>query len=51
MTSNTLSYSDTPAVQLSRATSLGGVLQQLSVSFAYRSPPCCLACSRLTAPR
>jgi EmrB/QacA subfamily drug resistance transporter len=33
MTSNTLSYSDTPAAQLSRATSLGGVLQQLSVSF------------------
>ncbi|HEY4199165.1 MAG TPA: DHA2 family efflux MFS transporter permease subunit [Devosiaceae bacterium] len=33
MTSNTLSYADTPAVQLSRATSLGGVLQQLSVSF------------------
>ncbi|WP_158883816.1 DHA2 family efflux MFS transporter permease subunit [Rhodanobacter sp. L36] len=33
MSSNTLSYSDVPAVQLSRATSLGGVLQQLSVSF------------------
>lgn len=33
MTSNTLSYSETPAVQLSRATSLGGVIQQLSVSF------------------
>jgi fucose permease len=33
MTSNTLSYADTPAAQLSRATSLGGVLQQLSVSF------------------
>ncbi|MBB4566636.1 DHA2 family efflux MFS transporter permease subunit [Rhizobium leucaenae] len=33
MTSNTLSYSETPAAQLSRATSLGGVLQQLSVSF------------------
>ena len=33
MTSNTLSYSDTPAAQLSRATSLGGALQQLSVSF------------------
>jgi MFS family permease len=33
MTSNTLSYSDTPAAQLSRATSLGGVIQQLSVSF------------------
>jgi len=33
MTSNTLSYSDTPSLQLSAATSLGGVLQQLSVSF------------------
>lgn len=33
MASNTLSYADTPASQLSRATSLGGVLQQLSVSF------------------
>jgi EmrB/QacA subfamily drug resistance transporter len=33
MTSNTLSYSDVPGAQLSRATSLGGVIQQLSVSF------------------
>jgi EmrB/QacA subfamily drug resistance transporter len=33
MTSNTLSYADIPPEQLSRATSLGGVLQQLSVSF------------------
>ena len=33
MTSNTLSYSDMPSAQLSGATSLGGVLQQLSVSF------------------
>jgi MFS family permease len=33
MTSNTLSYADIPPPQLSRATSLGGVLQQLSVSF------------------
>ena len=33
MSSNTLSYADMPASQLSRATSLGGVLQQLSVSF------------------
>jgi MFS family permease len=32
MSSNTLSYADTPDTQLSRATSLGGVLQQLSVS-------------------
>lgn len=33
MTSNTLSYADMPGERLSRATSLGGVLQQLSVSF------------------
>jgi MFS family permease len=33
MTSNTLSYADMPDERLSRATSLGGVLQQLSVSF------------------
>jgi EmrB/QacA subfamily drug resistance transporter len=33
MTSNTLSYSEMPDSHLSRATSLGGVLQQLSVSF------------------
>ena len=33
MTSNTLSYADLPAAMLSRATSVGGVLQQLSVSF------------------
>ena len=33
MTSNTLSYADVPPEQLSRATSLGGVIQQLSVSF------------------
>jgi len=33
MTSNTLAYSDMPDSHLSRATSLGGVLQQLSVSF------------------
>jgi hypothetical protein len=32
MSSNTLSYSDMPAEQLSRATSLGGVMQQLTVS-------------------
>jgi EmrB/QacA subfamily drug resistance transporter len=32
MASNTLSYADMPAEQLSRATSLGGVLQQLTIS-------------------
>jgi preprotein translocase subunit SecG len=33
MSSNALSYSDMPAEQLSRATSLGGAMQQLTVSF------------------
>ncbi len=33
MTSNTLSYADMPGNRLSGATSLGGVLQQLTVSF------------------
>jgi EmrB/QacA subfamily drug resistance transporter len=33
MTSNTLAYSEAPASELSSATSLAGVLQQLSVSF------------------
>lgn len=33
MTSNTLSYSEMPDSHLSRATSLGGALQQVSVSF------------------
>lgn len=33
MTSNTLTYSDVTDTHLSRATSLGGILQQLSVSF------------------
>jgi EmrB/QacA subfamily drug resistance transporter len=33
MTSNTLSYADMPSEKLSRATSLAGVLQQLTVSF------------------
>ena len=33
MTSNTLSYSDASEAQLSQATSLGGVIQQLTVSF------------------
>lgn len=32
MTSNTLAYADVPAPRLSRATSLGGLLQQLTVS-------------------
>ncbi|MES1151572.1 MAG: MFS transporter, partial [Dongia sp.] len=32
MSSNTLSYADMPAEQLSRATSLAGVMQQLTVS-------------------
>jgi EmrB/QacA subfamily drug resistance transporter len=33
MTTNTLTYADTPASKLSRSTSLGGVIQQLTVSF------------------
>ena len=33
MISNTLAYADIPASRLSRATSLGGLLQQLTVSF------------------
>jgi EmrB/QacA subfamily drug resistance transporter len=33
MTSNTLSYADMPAERLSQATSLGGLVQQLTVSF------------------
>ena len=33
MSSNTLSYSETPRRQLSQATSLGGLMQQLTVSF------------------
>ncbi len=33
MTTNTLTYADTPSSKLSRATSLGGVIQQLTVSF------------------
>ena len=37
MTSNTLSYADLPADKLSRATSLGGMLQQLTVSFGVSS--------------
>ena len=33
MTTNTLTYADAPAHKLSRSTSLGGVIQQLTVSF------------------
>ena len=33
MTTNTLTYADTPASKLSRSTSLGSVIQQLTVSF------------------
>ena len=33
MSSNTLAYADIPSAELSRATSLGGVLQNLTVSF------------------
>lgn len=34
MTTNTLTYADTPASKLSGSTSLGGVAQQLTISFA-----------------
>ena len=33
MTTNTLTYADMPAAKLSRGTSMGGVIQQLTVSF------------------
>jgi EmrB/QacA subfamily drug resistance transporter len=33
MTTNTLTYADMPAAKLSRSTSLGGVIQQLTMSF------------------
>jgi EmrB/QacA subfamily drug resistance transporter len=33
MTTNTLTYADTPAGKLSRSTSMGGVIQQLTISF------------------
>ena len=33
MTTNTLTYADLPAAKLSRGTSLGGVVQQLTISF------------------
>jgi len=33
MSSNTLAYADTPSAHLSQATSLGGLIQQLTVSF------------------
>ena len=33
MTTNTLTYADTPVAKLSRSTSLGGVIQQLTISF------------------
>ena len=33
MTTNTLTYADLPAQKLSRGTSLGGVIQQLTISF------------------
>ena len=33
MTTNTLTYADTPSEKLSRSTALGGVIQQLTISF------------------
>jgi EmrB/QacA subfamily drug resistance transporter len=50
MTTNTLSYSDMPDSRLSQATSLGGVLQQLSVSFGVSISAVLLALVSLHAP-
>ena len=43
MSSNMLSYADIPATRLSRATSLGATLQQLSVSFGISAAAILLA--------
>src|SRR5262249_21710268 len=48
MSSNTLAYADVPPERLSRATSLGGVLQQLTVSFGVSAGAVLLGL--LTAP-
>jgi EmrB/QacA subfamily drug resistance transporter len=50
MSSNTLSYSDVPDTHLSRATSLGGALQQLSVSFGVSTAAVLLGLVSLHAP-
>jgi MFS family permease len=47
MSSNMLAYADIPSARLSRATSLGGTLQQLSVSFGVSAAAILLA---LVAP-
>ncbi|HLK70661.1 MAG TPA: MFS transporter, partial [Steroidobacteraceae bacterium] len=51
MTSNTLAYAETPSEQLSRATSLGGLLQQLTVSFGVSLAAVLLALVSHGAPR
>jgi EmrB/QacA subfamily drug resistance transporter len=43
MSSNMLAYADIPSARLSRATSLGGALQQLSVSFGVSAAAILLA--------
>jgi hypothetical protein len=43
MSSNMLAYADVPPARLSRATSLGGALQQLSVSFGVSAAAILLA--------
>src|SRR6185312_3452872 len=43
MSSNMLAYADVPSARLSRATSLGGTLQQLSVSFGVSAAAILLA--------
>jgi hypothetical protein len=47
MSSNMLAYAEVPSARLSRATSLGGALQQLSVSFGVSAAAILLA---LAAP-
>jgi hypothetical protein len=47
MSSNMLAYADVPSSRLSRATSFGGTLQQLSVSFGVSAAAILLA---LVAP-
>lgn len=43
MTTNTLTYAEIPAPRLSRATSLGGVIQQLTISFGVSAAAALLA--------
>ncbi len=51
MTSNTLSYSEIPDSHLSRATSMGGALQQLSASLGVSAAAMLLGLTSRGAPR